>query len=127
MRLFLLPLLAALVALPAAAQQQISPMTGTTATPAIPGAATAAPPDGARTNRARRPRMTARERFEAANTTHDGKLTLDQAQAGHMIRVARNFDAIDSAHHGYVTEDDIRAYNRSQRAARKAARAAKAQ
>ncbi len=56
-------------------------------------------------------------RFAAANTTHDGKLTLAQAQAG-MPMVARYFDQIDVQHHGYVTLDDIRAFWRARRAAR---------
>lgn len=122
MRLFVLPLLSVLVALPAAAQQ-LSPLTGTTAAPPDTSVGTGITPTP-RANSARRPRMSAHDRFETANTTHDGKLTRDQAEAGHMPRVARNFDAIDTGHRGYVTEDDIRAYNRSQRAARKAARAA---
>lgn len=121
MRLFLVPLLTVLVALPAAAQQ-LSPLTGTTATPPSIGTSPASPVPNA--NSARRPRMSAHDRFETANITHDGKLTRDQAEAAHMRRVANNFDAIDAGHHGYVTEDDIRAYNRAQRAARKAARAA---
>ena len=59
-------------------------------------------------------------RFEAANTTHDGRLTLAQAQAGHMRGVARDFAAIDAQNKGYVTVDDLRAYHRGQRAARAA-------
>ena len=66
-------------------------------------------------------RRTAKQRFHAANTTHDGKLTLDQAHAGKMTRVAKNFDAIDAGHKGYVTPEDIKAYNKAQRAARKLA------
>lgn len=62
------------------------------------------------------------QRYDAANTSHDGKLTLAQALMGHMPRVAKNFDAIDTGHKGYVTMDDIRAYGRAQRAARRAAR-----
>ncbi len=115
-------LLVAMGALPAHAQQ-ISPMTGTTSgTPAIapapaasaPAATPAAPP-------ARRHRQTMQQRFDAANTTHDGKLTLDQAKAGHMTRVVQHFDAMDTAKKGFVTMDEIRAYGRAQRAARKAA------
>jgi len=121
MRLFLLPLLSVLVALPAAAQQ-ISPLTGTTS--ALPSGPIPGTVPGANATAARRPRMNAHERFTAANTTNDGKLTLDQAKAGHMPRVAKNFEAIDSAHHGYVTEDEIKTYNRAQRAARRGARAA---
>lgn len=62
-----------------------------------------------------------RDKFDAANTNHDGHLTQGQAQAGHMSHVARDFAAIDLAHHGYVTVDDIRTYHRAQRAAREAA------
>ncbi len=103
--------LAALLGGPAYAQT-ISPMTGTTAAPPAAAAPSATP--------ARRtPRMTMQQRFEAANTTKDGKLTLDQAKAAKMTYVARHFDAIDTAHKGYVTMDDIRTHNRAQRAARK--------
>ena len=42
------------------------------------------------------------ERFAAANTTHDGKLTLAQAQTG-MPRVAQHFNEIDTQKQGYVT------------------------
>ncbi|WP_322012025.1 EF-hand domain-containing protein [Paraburkholderia sp. J12] len=48
-------------------------------------------------------------RFEAADTNHDGKLTLAEAQAG-MPRVAKNFDQIDTTHKGYVTLNDIEQY-----------------
>ncbi len=58
------------------------------------------------------------ERFQAANTTGDGQLTLVQAQAGHMPVIVRNFDAIDVQHKGYVTLQDIRAYRRQMRAMR---------
>jgi hypothetical protein len=46
-------------------------------------------------------------RFKAANTTNDGKLTLDQAKAG-MPKVAKNFDKIDTDHNGYVTLQQIK-------------------
>jgi hypothetical protein len=58
------------------------------------------------------------DRFQAANTTGDGHLTLAQAQAGHMPMVVRNFDAIDAQHKGYVTLQDVRAYRRQMRAMR---------
>lgn len=57
-------------------------------------------------------------KFEAANTTHDGRLTRDQAQAAHMGRIAKNFDAIDADHKGYVTEQDIRTWRTAQHQAR---------
>jgi len=59
--------------------------------------------------------LTMTQRFEAANTTHDGHLTLDQAKTGYKS-VARHFAAIDTDKKGYITEDDIRAYNKAQRA-----------
>lgn len=57
------------------------------------------------------------QHFAAANTSHDGHLTLEQAKGGY-ITVARHFDAIDAGHKGYVTTDDIRAWHKAQRDAR---------
>ncbi|MGI4953368.1 MAG: EF-hand domain-containing protein [Janthinobacterium lividum] len=114
----------AVLAGPAAMAQQISPMTGTTASPptmapaADPAAAPTAP--AAAPARVRRGRQTMQQRYEAANTTHDGKLTLEQARAGRMTRVVRNFDAIDNGKKGYVTLAEIHAFNKAKRAARKA-------
>jgi hypothetical protein len=54
-------------------------------------------------------------RFEQANTTHDGHLTLEQAKAGYKS-VAQHFSAIDRDKKGYVTEEDVRAYFKEQRA-----------
>jgi hypothetical protein len=53
--------------------------------------------------------QTMHDRFTAANTTHDGHLTLEQAKAGYKS-VAKKFDAIDKDRKGYVTEADIHAY-----------------
>ncbi len=50
------------------------------------------------------------QRFAAANVTHDGRLTLAQAEAGGMRLVAHNFDRIDVEHRGYVTVDEIRSW-----------------
>jgi Ca2+-binding EF-hand superfamily protein len=49
------------------------------------------------------------ERFNAADTNHDGKLSLDEAKAG-LPMVARNFDQIDTEHTGSVTLEQLRAY-----------------
>lgn len=68
-------------------------------------------------------RRTMQERFDEANTAHDGHLTLEQARAGKMNAVVRDFAAIDTARHGYVTVDDIKAHQRAVRAANKAAKA----
>jgi Ca2+-binding EF-hand superfamily protein len=57
------------------------------------------------------------DRFNAANTSHDGRLTLQQAQAAHMPWVAHNFAAIDAEQKGYITVQDIRAYRQQLRAA----------
>lgn len=48
------------------------------------------------------------ERFAAADTNHNGKLTLAEAQAG-MPRVAAHFDEIDTDHSGTVTLAEIKA------------------
>ncbi|MDE2199908.1 MAG: hypothetical protein KGJ41_12890 [Rhodospirillales bacterium] len=88
--------------------------------PAVPGAPSPRPPH-------RRPahkRLTAKQRFARANTTHDGHLTREQAQAGRMRAVVSHFDAIDRGHKGYVTEADLRAYAKARRLARRAARVA---
>jgi Ca2+-binding EF-hand superfamily protein len=62
--------------------------------------------------------MTLKDRFDQANTTNDGHLTLDQAKAG-LPRVAKNFAAIDKDNKGYVTLTDIHDYYKAQRAARR--------
>ncbi|HYZ62866.1 MAG TPA: hypothetical protein VE650_10470 [Acetobacteraceae bacterium] len=67
-------------------------------------------------------RRTLAQRFEAANTTHDGKLTLAQARAGHMNAVARDFAQIDKDKHGYVTLEEVQTFQKERRAARRAAR-----
>ena len=59
------------------------------------------------------------EHFEAANTSHDGKLTLTQAKAAGWSRVVRHFDEIDTTHLGFVTEAQIHAYNIAHRHGRK--------
>ena len=48
--------------------------------------------------------------FYAANTTHDGHLTLAQAKAAGLTAVADNFDDIDVKKRGYVTFYDIMAW-----------------
>lgn len=70
--------------------------------------------------RPQRPRMTFAQRFDAANTTHDGKLTLEQARAARLAVVVRNFSAIDRDNKGYVTRRDMVAYNKARRAQRTA-------
>ncbi len=117
----------------AGAAQAQSPLTGTTgpltsappsapATPVGRGTEQAAPVAAAPAAPARH-RRTLQERFDEANTTHDGHLTLEQARAK-MPAVARDFTAIDTGNQGYVTIDQIKDHARQARAARRAARAA---
>ncbi len=104
----------ALLATPVAAQ--------TMATPPAPTQAQA-PAAGAEVHQgahARRAYLPLDKRFEMANTTHDGHLTLDQARSAQVMHVvAGNFDAIDKDHKGFVTEDDIRAWYKARRSARR--------
>ena len=58
-------------------------------------------------------RLTMDQHFQQANVTHDGDLTEEQAQSGYKS-IARHFAAIDKDKKGYVTEDDIRAYHKTQ-------------
>lgn len=108
-------------AVPALAQ---TAPTATAATPApnTPAQATpaqAAPAQTTGRHHARRAYVPLETRFQAANTTHDGHLTQDQARSAELMHtVAENFDSIDKAHRGYITEDDIRAWYKERRDAR---------
>lgn len=64
-------------------------------------------------------RMTLQQRFDAADTNHDGKLTREEADAG-FPALAKHFSAIDSTGKGYVTLADIQAYLHAKREAHKA-------
>ena len=86
--------------------------------PQGPGGQEAGPGGGMpQQNAARRPHGAFKQRFEAANLTHDGRLTLDQARQGHIAMVVRNFDQIDADHKGYVTIQDVHAWHRARRQA----------
>ncbi|MBS0429371.1 MAG: hypothetical protein JSR41_18995 [Proteobacteria bacterium] len=58
-----------------------------------------------------------RKRFGAADANVDGRLTREEAK-GRMPGVYRNFDAIDTAHTGAVTMEQIEAYAASRRGRR---------
>jgi hypothetical protein len=60
------------------------------------------------------------QRFAAANTTHDGRLTLAQAEAAHLRPIVRNFSSIDTTGQGYVTLAQIQAWRQARRAQRSA-------
>jgi hypothetical protein len=70
-------------------------------------------------------RLSWEQHFARANATHDGHLTLEQAKAGY-VTIARHFQDIDTAGKGYVTQDDIRAWHKMQRASRHPAKASSA-
>jgi len=70
-----------------------------------------------------RTRVTTEQRFQAANTTRDGRLTLEQAKQGYKV-VARNFKTIDATGKGFVTLEDVRTWQKALRDARSATRAA---
>ena len=101
----LIPAAAVLVLLAAPAQAQTQP----DSTP---------PPAGTTAPKHVRHRQTLQQRFDAANTSHDGHLTKDQAAAANWPYVVNNFPGIDKDAKGYVTVQDIRAFAKARRAAR---------
>lgn len=122
MRRFLLATCFMLAAAGAQVQAQVMPdqLPGPPPGPGGPQEVQPAPPPMPAPRHPGRARQGGRfaQRFAAANVTHDGRLTRDQAQA--LPQVARHFDAIDTAHKGYVTRADIRAWRVARRAARPA-------
>src|SRR3978361_1348058 len=76
-------------------------------------AADAPKPDAAPAHAARK---TWQQHFAGANLVHDGHLTLEEAQGGYPD-VAKHFQDIDADHKGYVTENDIRAWQVMRKAA----------
>jgi hypothetical protein len=86
------------------------------ALPLAAHAQTATQPMGA-SPRAEQMMQRLQTRFATANTTHDGKLTRDQAASG-MPRVAQHFDEIDTQKKGYVTLPQIEAFLRAHAAQR---------
>jgi hypothetical protein len=114
----------ALITAPALAQTQSTTPTAapsTSAAPASPEAGTSTSGTGSTSHSGSHASLD--KRFKDANTTNDGHLTKEQAQAaGNLKNVVKHFDAIDADHKGYVTIDDIHKYNHDRRAARKAAK-----
>lgn len=53
--------------------------------------------------------------FNTANSTHDGRLTLSQAQLDGWTSVVRHFAQIDPTGRGYVTLDEVQTYTVSHR------------
>jgi hypothetical protein len=92
----------------AAALLSVSPVLAQSPAPASPSATTPQPA----------PRHHFEDRFNAANVTHDGHLTLAQAQAAHLRFVTAHFAEIDRGNKGFVTLDDVHAYRQQVHAAR---------
>ena len=67
------------------------------------------------------PALTTEQRFEKANTTHDGKLTKAQATTAKWTTVTRNFATIDKGKKGFVTVEEIKAAAAKQAAPKKPA------
>ena len=88
-----------------------APLAPATAAPAAPTMATPAPttPAAKPVVKPKAPVLTVEQRFEKANTTHDGKLTKAQATTAKWTNVTRNFATIDKDKKGYVTVEDIKA------------------
>ncbi|CAN7264578.1 hypothetical protein [Polaromonas sp. LjRoot131] len=84
---------------------------------ALGAAAHAQAPKAGRMEKAR---TELQNRFEAADTNKDGKLTREEAQAK-MPKVYKNFDAIDAGHTGAISLADIEAFVVSKKGARKPA------
>ncbi|GLQ97776.1 EF-hand domain-containing protein [Dyella mobilis] len=74
-----------------------------------PIVAVATPQTSLSSPRAQRMMQTLQQKFDAADTNHDGKLTLAEAQAG-MPRVAQHFNEIDTNRQGYITLNQIKAF-----------------
>lgn len=66
-------------------------------------------------------RRSVEQHFAEANSTRNGRLTLDQAAAGYKS-IAKSFTQIDVNRRGYVTLDDIKAWKAAKKAARLAAK-----
>ncbi|HEX7913541.1 MAG TPA: EF-hand domain-containing protein [Paraburkholderia sp.] len=75
-----------------------------------------AAPQGMNPQRMERMVQQLQSRFANANTTHDGKLTREQAAAG-MPMVAQHFDEIDTQKAGYITLPQIEAFMQERGAA----------
>lgn len=48
--------------------------------------------------------------FDIADKNRDGKLSKEEAAAGPVSFIAKNFDAIDTGHTGLVSKNDVHAY-----------------
>ena len=106
MRLILSALAVVLLAGPALAQTTLTAPTTT-----APTAPAVQPPTAPVAKPAPKPkRPTFDERFDSANITHDGKLTLDQAKKGKMRGVVKYFADIDIGKKGFISKADVETF-----------------
>ncbi len=61
----------------------------------------------------RHPASSVEAHFAAANTTGDGHLTRQQVEQADWPRVARHFSEIDTDNKGWISAEQIHAFNRS--------------
>ncbi len=113
-----------LAALPGIAMAQTAPATTTSSTTTHPDSGMMGAGGHHWRHHQREAMKKFHKKFEAANTTHDGHLTLAQAQAAGLKPIVTNFAAIDTAHRGYVTFNDVIAWRLDTMAARMEKRAA---
>jgi hypothetical protein len=71
-------------------------------------------------------RLSWEQHFTQANLAHDGHLTLEEAKGGYAL-VAKHFEDIDADHKGYVTENDVRAWQVLRRTAHRLTKPPEAQ
>ena len=64
-------------------------------------------------------RKKSQERFKAADKNNDGALSREEAKAGGIAYIERNFDAMDTNKDGKVTVDERRAFAKARRAEKK--------
>ncbi len=64
--------------------------------------------------------MSVKDKFTAANTTLDGRLTKEQAEAAGLKSVAHHFGTIDEHKAGYITLEQLRAFRKKTRAEKEA-------
>ncbi|WP_430391733.1 EF-hand domain-containing protein [Dyella sp. 20L07] len=55
----------------------------------------------------------AAKNFDAADKNHDGLLTKEEAEKGHVPFIRAHFDEIDKTHRGVVSKQDVADYVRS--------------
>ena len=60
-----------------------------------------------------------REKFDAADTDHDGLISRDEAAKG-LPHIAKHFDAIDANHDGKLSMQELTQFVRNRHAARNA-------